>query len=346
MLKLIAINPSLNYRQHQIAIRQSIQLNPMWLYNIIRTQLIITAVTFLFVSCVSEEKKTARLPDAYPNLPSVKEKQLNISVLIDLSNRIDPSKSNKQPNQAERDISIINVLTSAIKKNIVAHGTFRANAKINVYFHPEPNDQRIRDIADKLSVSWTSGNNMDQARLNKINYLKLDSNFSSGLKQIYSIASATSYYPGSDTWRFMKDEVKMKCIEEDSSYRNILVILTDGYLYYKDGREQDGPNRYNYIERTMPHFNRFRNTASLNEFESKNYGLIPANKSLGKLEVLVMEVSPEEGFPQDFDIIKKYWCKWLGEMGVKHAEIYKTQQPAYHEKIIAGFLNSTGGICQ
>jgi hypothetical protein len=311
---------------------------PNYLYTII--------LICIFTSCGSEDQKSNRAQDAYPNLPSVKEKQLNISVLIDLSNRIDPSKSNKQPDQAQRDISIINVLTSAIKKNIVAHGTFRSNARINVYFHPEPNDKRIQDIADKLSVTWVSGNNMDQARLNKVNYLKLDSNFSSGLKQIYSIASATSNYPGSDTWRFMKDEVKMKCIEEDSSFRNILVILTDGYMYFKDGREQEGHNRYNYIERNIPHFNRFRNTALLSEFDSKNYGLIPANKNLGKLEVLVMECSPEEEFPQDFDIMKKYWCKWLGEMGVKHAEIYKTQQPAYHEKIITGFLNSTGGICQ
>jgi len=307
---------------------------------------LIVITILIFTSCGQEDKKSVRAADPYPTLPPTKEKQLNISVLIDLSNRIDPNKSNKQPDQAQRDISIINVLTSAIKKNIVSHGTFRSNARINVYFHPEPNDQRIKEIADKLSVSWMSGNNMEQARLNKVNYLKLDSNFSSGLKQIYSIASSTSNYPGSDTWRFMKDEVKMKCIEDDSSYRNILVILTDGYLYYQDGKEHAGANRYNYIERKMPHFNRFRNTALLSEFDSKNYGLIPANKNLGKLEVLVMECSPEDEFPQDFDIMKKYWCKWLGEMGVKHAEIYKTQQPAYHEKIIAGFLNSTGGICQ
>jgi hypothetical protein len=71
-----------------------------------------------------------------------------------------------------------------------------------------------------------------------------------------------------------------------------------------------------------------------------------AATSLSNLEVLVLECRPEDAYPQDFDIMQKYWCKWFGEMGVKHAEIFKSQQPAYHEKMIAGFLRKQNGICQ
>jgi hypothetical protein len=286
--------------------------------------------------------------DPYPLLPAQPEKDLNITVLIDLSDRINSSRDDRQPAQAERDISIIHVLSSAIKKNVAAHGAFKSKARFSVYFHPEPPNKEIRDIASNLSVSWVGSTDMGQAKLNKKRYQQLDSNFANGLNDIYSMAQATNSYPGSDIWRFMKDEARMKCVEPDSSYRNILVILTDGYMYYEKGKQQQpNSNRYNYIERGTPHFSKFRNPNVLaSEFDQKDYGLMHAATSLSNLEVLVLECRPEDAYPQDFDIMQKYWCKWFGEMGVKHAEIFKSQQPAYHEKMIAGFLRKQNGICQ
>jgi hypothetical protein len=286
--------------------------------------------------------------DPYPLLPAQPEKHLNITVLIDLSDRINSARDERQPVQADRDISVINVLSSAIKKNVAAHGSFKSRARFAVYFHPEPQDKEIRNIARNLSVSWIGSTDMAQAKLNKQRYQQLDSNFANGLNDIYAMARSTGSYPGSDIWRFMKDEVRVKCIEPDSSYRNILVILTDGYLYYANGKQQQpNSNRYNYMERGTPHFSKFRDPDVLAaEFDREDYGLMPANRSLDNLEVLVLECRPEEAYPQDFDIMQKYWCKWFREMGVKHAEIYKTQQPAYHEKMIAGFLRKQNGICQ
>jgi hypothetical protein len=283
--------------------------------------------------------------DEFPLIKSGKEKHLNISVLIDLSDRINSGIDERQPKQAERDINVINILSSAIKKNVSAYGSFQAKARYNIYFHPEPSDKNIRDIASKLSVNWVGSNDMSQARENKVRYQQLEGNFAKGLKDIYSISDNASAYPGSDIWRFMKDEAKIKCIEPDTNYRNILVILTDGYLYYKEGKVKNN-NRYNYIERGTEQFARFRDPEKLNtEFDAKNYGLIPATTNLNNLEILVLECRPEEAYPQDFDIMQKYWCKWFREMGVKHAEFYKSQQPAYHEKMIAGFLSRTQGTC-
>jgi hypothetical protein len=286
--------------------------------------------------------------DDFPLINSSPNKDLNISVLIDLSDRINSAQDKRQPMQAERDINIINILSAAIKKNVSAHGSFKAKARYNVYFHPEPSDKNIRDIASQLSVNWVGSNDMQQAKQNKIRYQQMEGNFAKGLRDIYQLADKASTYPGSDIWRFMKDEVKIKCIESDTSYRNILVILTDGYMYYKEGKQQlPGTHRYNYIERGTEQFARFRDPNKLaSEFDSLDYGIIPATKNLGNLEILVLECRPEEAYPQDFDIMQKYWCKWFREMGVKHAEIYKSQQPAYQEKIIAGFLAKMMGTCE
>ena len=283
--------------------------------------------------------------DEFPLITASSGSDLNVSVLIDLSDRINSRQDTRQPKQAERDINIINILSASVKKNVSAHGSFKAKARYNVYFHPEPADKNMRDIASKLSVNWVGSNDMQQAKQNKINYQQLEGNFAKGLKDIYSIADQSSAYPGSDIWRFMKDEARMKCIEADTSYRNILIILTDGYLYYQEGKQQVS-NRYNYIERGTQQFARFRDPKKLAEFDQQDYGLIPATKNLHNLEILVLECRPEEAYPQDFDIMQKYWCKWFREMGVKHAEIYKSQQPAYQEKIIAGFMAKRTGICQ
>ena len=311
---------------------------------------ILTMFCLLLVLGCGEDTATQKKAhiDPFPTIPAIAEKDLNITVLIDLSDRINSKQDERHPVQADRDISIINILSSAIRKNVSAHGSFKSKARFNVYFHPEPSDKEIRGIAKNLSAVWVSSNDMATAKQNKITYQALEGNFAKGLGEIYSLAQASGKYPGSDIWRFMKDEAKLKCIEPDSSYRNILVILTDGYLYYENGKQQQpNSNRYNYIERGTKHFSRFRDADLLSsEFDKNDFGLMPATTGLEDLEILVLECRPEESWPQDFDIMQKYWCKWFREMGVKHAEIYKSQQPAYHEKMITGFLQKTTGVCQ
>lgn len=271
-------------------------------------------------------------------LPTIKDKQLNISVLVDLSNRID---AKLHPEQTERDIAIVQNLTQVFKNNIDAFGAFKADGKLRVYFHPEPDDPQMAGIAKELTANCEAGTRPENAKHNKQVYLSVDNNFKNGLQQIYSLANKKSEYPGSNIWRFMKDEAQEKCIEDTSKFRNILVILTDGYLYYKNEINQN-KNRYTYIERNYPHFNKFRNTALLNsEFDKGDYGLEPIGKKLPGLEVLVMGIAPDEAHPQDYDIIEKYWNKWFSEMGVQHAVLVKSQQPVYATKSISDFLKTS-----
>lgn len=265
-------------------------------------------------------------------------KHLNINILIDLSNRIDPAINKREPSQKERDIQIIKSFCSAFKSNVDAHNAFKAQAKIRVFFDPEPNDPQVASIAQSLNASCIAGNTPDAAKRNKLIYRSLDSNFSDGLNKIYNLALSKKDYPGSNIFRFMKDDVK-RCIEEPSKFRNVLVILTDGYIYSKNEKYNEG-NRYSYIERNFDHFNKFRNRELLkSQFDSQNFGLIKVNDNLQDLEVVVMEVSPPVDYPVDYDIINRYWSKWLTEMGVEKFDIVKTDQPVYTEKRINDFLS-------
>ncbi|HEV7330444.1 MAG TPA: hypothetical protein VGN63_05335 [Flavisolibacter sp.] len=270
-------------------------------------------------------------------VPTEKKKHLNINVLLDLSDRINPNINPKFPGQKERDIAVVKTLCQAFKNNVDAFNAFKAEAKMNVFFHPEPNNAEVADIANKLNVACQAGTSASAAKRNKQIYQTLDGNFSSGLNQIYDLAIQSENYPGSNIFRFMKDEVK-RCVESPSVYRNVLVILTDGYVYYENEKYQEA-NRYSYIERNFDHFKRFRDRKLLqSDFEKKDYGLIKVNDNLKDLEVLVLELSPPTNSPVDYDILKKYWAKWLTEMGVKKFDVLKTEQPVYTQKKISEFL--------
>ncbi|WP_255156206.1 hypothetical protein [Ferruginibacter sp. HRS2-29] len=278
------------------------------------------------------------LEDESNQLASEKKKQLNINILLDLSDRIDLKVNPKQPAQKQRDISAIMVLCQAFKNNVAAFNVFKTQAKIKVFFYPEPNDAEIARIAKDLNVSCQAGNSGEAAKKNKVLYQNLDVGFSSGLNKIYDLATKNGKYPGSNIFRFMKDEVN-NCMEDTSVFRNILVILTDGYVYDENEKYNKG-NRYSYIEKSFEHFKRFRNRNLLeNEFDQKNYGLIKVNDNLKNIEILVLELSPPLESPVDVDILKKYWTKWLNEMGVGKFALWPTGQPVYTEKHIADFLS-------
>jgi len=268
-------------------------------------------------------------------------KHLNVNVLIDLSNRIDSTRHKISPSQIERDKAIIQVFCDAIKNNVSANGSFNANARMKVFFHPLPQNDAIAQTAKKLTAVFHSGTSAEMAKENKKLYLELDSNFTNGLNSLYNFALQGGKFPGSNIWRFMKEDVRNQCIENSPDFRNILVILSDGYLYYKNELNKEG-NRYSYIERTYDHFKKFRNQGLLRtDFDRQNYGFIAANSNLNNLEVLLLEVAPEDEYPQDFDIICKYWSKWFTEMGIKRFKICKTDLPVNTVRLINNFLSTS-----
>jgi hypothetical protein len=291
---------------------------------------------------VSEKQNSASNIKPTSASSNNQSKHLNINVLIDLSNRIDSHRNKLSPSQIERDKAIIQLFCNAIKGNVTTNGSFKANARIKVFFHPQPQNDAIAQTAKKLTAVFHAGTSPESAKENKRLFSELDSSFTSGLNSLYSFALQDRKFPGSNIWRFMKEDVRNQCIENSPEFRNILVILSDGYMYYKNELNREG-NRYSYIERTFDHFRRFRNPGLLKtDFEQQNFGFITANANLDNLEVLLLEVAPEDEYPQDFDIICKYWSKWLTEMGIKRFKICKTDLPVNTVRLVNNFLSVAG----
>lgn len=260
----------------------------------------------------------------------------NISVLVDLSNRIDTAREKTFPPQVERDLAAVARLIRLFKEHIQSpgKGTFNSKDKFRVFFHPLPDMENIENMARYLSIDLEKMEPKEKKRT----FRDMDDQILSALRRIYEQALKQGRYEGSDIWGFMKEDVTVQCIEPDSAYRNVLVILTDGYLYWKHDLRRQG-NRFNYIERGESHMTRFRTADRLEkEFDAADYGFIAHPHDLSRLEVLALGFDYPKKTPQDYDTLKRYWVKWLTEMKAAKFMITKTDLPAHNERIINDFM--------
>ncbi len=293
---------------------------------------IILGYLFFLVSCTESDKVDEAAEG--PAIVAAPPAQLNISVLWDLSDRIDPTKQAEMPSNADRDISIIKSFSDFLKKDMDTKGAFSAKGKLKVFFSPNPSDQNINSLAAKLDVDLAG----KDVKVKKDLYDNISSNFEQTARQITDLTIKTSKWEGSDVYRFFKNDVVDYCVSKDSSYRNILVLITDGYIFHPQSKGRIG-NKSEYILPDLLTSLGLRNNADFSTvFEAKNCGLISKRSDLSNLEILVLEVDSDENHKNDEDVIKLYLQKWFSEMGVKRFEIYNTDLPENTKKRIADFL--------
>ncbi|HEY1200480.1 MAG TPA: hypothetical protein VGE79_05845, partial [Niastella sp.] len=197
-----------------------------------------------------------------------------------------------------------------------------------------PPDPGINQAAEKLNIDLSK---MD-TKGKKTTYETLGHTVAENVGNIYRSTINQAKWPGSDIWRFFKNDVKEVAIDKDSSYRNILVIFTDGYIYHDDSKDQYG-NRYAYILPELFDKYKLRNNNSWAEkIDKLDFGLISKRADLDQLEVLVLEVSPSSKYKNDEDIIRKIMEKWFSEMKVKKWKILNSDLPERSKQKIDNFL--------
>ena len=287
----------------------------------------------LLLQACKEEPRTS--PESVQSSKPVKKlnserPDLNISLLLDLSDRINPDKF---PDPAmefyERDLGYINSIANAFEIHLRNKKSLQINDQIQLFIDPEPADKELNQKLDFLKLKFTK----DNATKDKI--ISISETYDSIPKLIYETAILDDAYVGSDIWRFFKSKVNDFCIEEN--HRNILIILTDGYIYHKNTLLEEG-NRTSYLTpQTVKKFN--LNTNKWKEkIEGKSYGFIPANENLDKLEVLVLGINPDTKNPYEEDVIKKYWKDWFKAMGVRNYEIKNAGLPSNMQQIVENFI--------
>lgn len=293
-----------------------------------KTKLLCFSLFIVLISCNKE--KVLNGNSVIPDYPSIKLKgkrpNLNISILLDLSDRIDP---NLHPNSSmdlyKRDVGYVKSIAQCFEIHIRNKKTIKINDKIQLFIDPEPEAKELNNKIKKLKIHF----NRNNAKIDSI--LRTSRKYEEITESIYLAALKDNSYIGSDIWRFFKNKVNDYCIEED--YRNILIILTDGYLYHKNSKKRV-KNRSTYLTHKYIQ----NNNISIKNIEKKDFGYISSINKLNNLEVLVLGINPFEDDLNEEEVIHKYLEKWFTEMKIERFEIKNTDLPSNTEKIIKNFI--------
>lgn len=296
---------------------------------------IIILFTLTITSCTTDNEQNKE--NGIAKSSETGYKNMNVTILIDLSDRISASKN---PGQAEKDIKSIGYVVDAFKYFMSKKGTINSDDKIRVIFYPSGDNKLSQEIAENLTVDFSKLEvPQKRAMFSGINRL-----YREQLERLYAIASRSAQYKGSDIFNYFKHRVYDDCITNDENYSDVLVILTDGYLFSSDSKYRDG-NRFSFIGPSADHLTIFRNSVNWEKtFNDNNYGFINTDNNLSNLKILALEIAPIVGQPKDFDVIKKYWSKWFEEQYVKSGnyKIVKTDLPSLNKEIIYSFINKSG----
>lgn len=256
----------------------------------------------------SSQKDTAEVAQAV--------KPLNISVYLDLSDRL---TRDIVPSQMERDMAIIDHLVDLFIADCVDNGKI-INSKnhFQVFFYPAPNSSQIAQLAKGLNVDMSKC----EVSQKKVELTDMKSRFQKNLAQIYSDVLEQQDWVGSDIWGFFSNkEVDKLCVR--SGYRNILVILTDGYFYHAQNKITESGNKFSYI---LPQ-----------TLYKKDASLIVRRNGLQDLEVLVLEVNPYS--PQQRDALIGTIEAWFTDMEIGKFAVNETNLPVSTEVYIDSFVN-------
>lgn len=293
----------------------------------------IAIVIIFFLSfCTSEKENIDGNNEATQSIQKSRSKRenLNISILIDLSDRINPKKNLELGVKiVDRDLGYIKSISEAFESHLKGGKIITTNDNIQVFFEPEPMNSEINSLANKLKLSFTKHN------ISTTSVKQIVPTFVNTSSRIYDLALKDKHFIGSDIWTFFKNNVDTYCILPN--HRNVLIILTDGYMLHIDNQKRVN-NQTTYLS------TKFIKQAGLNNpkfkeiIEQKQFGFIPATTNLENLEVLVLGIKAEKGKDFEEDVIKKYWGDWFRAMGIKKYHIKNADLASNLDPVIKQIL--------
>ena len=255
-----------------------------------------------------------------PKKKDVTPQPLNISVYLDLSDRLIRDLT---PNQTYRDTAIINYIVDYFRSKTLGPTILKSENKMKVFFYPTPNNTEISTLAKGLSVDIGSKQGVERRKaLDEMKEI-----FQINLAQIYEETLKEKKWVGCDIWDFFSNKkVDNLCVKNGA--RNIVVILTDGYIFAENNKIKEDNNAYSYI---LPQTLAIEGSSLINRRngELKNKGI----------EVLMLEVNPYK--PDQRKKMVKILEKWFAAMGIEKFVVAETDANLTNtQTIIKNFLEN------
>ena len=267
-------------------------------------------------------------------------KRTNLTILLDLSNRINAKYG--QDNQQNRDVAIIKSAATWFKERLKKQGAIKDKDRFAVYFEPQPQQDASLDQVAR-SLQFDLGKPGMKPADRKLVYNNIDKQTASSVQRLYEYVRQQSY-DGADVWGFAKEKMAARCIMDTAQYRNVLIVVTDGYLDHVRNRGMRDGNKAAYfndrsIEQDLVKKANFTSANWAGKYDAGKYGLlVPTGTNLKGLEVLILEINTYNRPPFYADVVKRYVTDWFKAMGVKHVEAQQTSIPSDTEQSMLNFL--------
>lgn len=242
---------------------------------------------------------------------------LNLSIVIDLSDRL--TRDNVDPSQMANDTAIINYFIDYFIDYSKQQDPIKCKNKFQILFYPTPSDLNINKLSRNLNIDLSKIAKNDK----RVELTEMKSRVDETLDVIYNKTLEAKKWEGSDIWDFFSNkQVDKLCIKD--GYRNIVAILTDGYLYHVNHKIKED-NSYSYI---------------LPQTLANNGKLISRRNDLANVEVIILEVNPYNR--NERDQLVQVLQDWFLDMGLDRANlsINETDVENRTETIIDNFLNN------
>lgn len=218
------------------------------------------------------------------------ETAVNLVIVPDFSKRL-----KDYPDQAATDIKLIDTIYSCFLETV-------KGKKINPAKKQFIHDRLLVDVTDptqaaavfkSIADSLTIDLNQNRSEATRIWLEKQRPRFTSQLETLYN--AAVKQPRGTDYWAFIENKLTDHFQKDDldTRYRNVLIILTDGYLEAQSGY--------------------FTSKAIQTKNPDKNPIPVCPNADLSDWDIYVLE--GRERKSGDNQILRKAWYNWLEEMG-------------------------------
>jgi hypothetical protein len=256
-------------------------------------------------------------------LPPAPE-SLNIIILPDFSRRIIDEVNN--PQQIENDLELLNQIWE----------TFKGVTRLKMDSH----DRLIVDVTDEDQAGGKFRNlandlifdlSTHRGQSNRLYFDRVGSLYTERTSQLYELARDRPL--GADYWYYFNRKLSRQIRKSTlfESYRNLVIILTDGYLEAQsDARTGVWDYTGDYIKRQSV-CNRMRDGQSVAEALRYQINSIPdCMDHYPELEVLVLEITErregsvqertDRGTPCDYEILKRMWSDWFTLLEIRNTD--------------------------
>lgn len=293
-------------------------------------------------SLTSNDKEIENCKGWLPPPPT----SLNLIIVPDLSKRIIDTINN--PEQVKNDTTLINFIWRAF----VEKTKFKMNSKDRLILDVTDEEQAggsFRNFANQLLFDLSDHKNQS----NRLYFDKVGNRFEKNVSALYELALQNPI--GADYHDYFENKLP-KHIKRSTifdNYRNVLVIITDGYL---EAQSNIRTNTWAYTGTNQERIlvsNAIKSGQSLQD--AANRYLKPIQDIPVKfkdLEILVIEVQPRTknspierdapGTVHDYAILKHQWINWFRLLEVKNSDdeifIRRNDATEITKKAIVDFL--------